>query len=105
MTLAVAKWLMDDPAHEADSLVRIMQDMGRRYPNAGYGGMFSKWLWSDNPQPYGSFANGSAMRVSPVGMYARSLDEALELARITTEHTQGKQHQGKRGIRGNTEEA
>ena len=96
MTLAVAKWLMDDPAHEADSLVRIMQDMGRRYPNAGYGGMFRKWLMSDNPQLYGSFANGSAMRVSPVGMYARSLDEALELARITASVT----HNHPEGIKG-----
>ena len=96
MTLAVAKWLMDDPTHEADSLVRIMQDMGRRYPNAGYGGMFRKWLNSDNPRPYGSFANGSAMRVSPVGMYAKSLDEALELARITASVT----HNHPEGIKG-----
>lgn len=96
MTLAVAKWLMDDPSHEADSLVRIMQDMGRRYPNAGYGGMFRKWLKSDNPQPYGSYGNGSAMRVSPVGMYAKSLDEALELARITASVT----HNHPEGIKG-----
>ncbi len=96
MTLAVAKWLMDDPSHEADSLVRIMQDMGRRYPNAGYGGMFRKWLMSDNPQPYGSYGNGSAMRVSPVGMYAKSLEEALELARITASVT----HSHPEGIKG-----
>ena len=96
MTLAVAKWLMDDPSHEADSLVRIMQDMGRRYPNAGYGGMFRKWLKSDSPQPYGSYGNGSAMRVSPVGMYAKSMDEALELARITASVT----HNHLEGIKG-----
>lgn len=96
MTLAVAKWLMDDPSHNADSLVRIMQDMGRRYPNAGYGGMFRRWLNSDNPQPYGSYGNGSAMRVSPVGMYAKSLDEALELARITASVT----HNHPEGIKG-----
>lgn len=96
MTLAVAKWLMDDPSHKADSLVRIMQDMGRRYPNAGYGGMFRRWLNSDNPQPYGSYGNGSAMRVSPVGMYAKSLDEALELARITASVT----HNHPEGIKG-----
>ena len=96
MTLAVAKWLMDDPSHKADSLVNIMQDMGRRYPNAGYGGMFRKWLKSDNPQPYGSYGNGSAMRVSPVGMYAKSLDEALELARITASVT----HSHPEGIKG-----
>lgn len=96
MTLAVAKWLMDYPSHKADSLVRIMQDMGRRYPNAGYGGMFRRWLNSDNPQPYGSYGNGSAMRVSPVGMYAKSLDEALELARITASVT----HNHPEGIKG-----
>lgn len=96
MTLAVAKWLMDDPSHKADSLVRIMQDMGRRYPNAGYGGMFRRWLNSDNPQPYGSYGNGSAMRVSPVGMYAKSLDEALGLARITASVT----HNHPEGIKG-----
>lgn len=93
MTLAVAKWLMDDPTHKADSLVRIMQDMGRRYPHAGYGKLFRQWLNSDHPQPYGSFGNGSAMRVSPVAMYANSLEEALELARITAsvshDHTEG----------------
>lgn len=96
MTLAVAKWLMDDPSHKADSLVRIMQDMGRRYPNAGYGGLFRRWLNSDNPQPCGSYGNGSAMRVSPVGMYAKSLDEALELARITASVT----HNHPEGIKG-----
>lgn len=96
MTLAVAKWLMDDPSHKADSLVRIMQDMGRRYPNAGYGGLFRRWLNSDNPQPYGSYGNDSAMRVSPVGMYAKSLDEALELARITASVT----HNHPEGIKG-----
>ena len=96
MTLAVAKWLMDDPSHEEHSLVRIMQDMGCRYPNAGYGGMFRKWLRSNNPQPYGSYGNGSAMRVSPVGMYAKSLDEALELSRITASVT----HNHPEGIKG-----
>lgn len=69
MTLAVAKWLMDDPSHDADSLVRIMQEMGRRYPNAGYGGMFQKWLNADNPQPYGSYGNGSAMLSLARGVY------------------------------------
>ena len=93
MTLAVAKWLMEDPSHGTDSLVKIMQEMGRRYPHARYGHLFRKWLNSDNPQPYGSYGNGSAMRVSPVGMYANSLEEALELARITAsvshDHTEG----------------
>ena len=96
MTLAVAKWLMDDPNHNPDTLVGIMQELGRKYPYAGYGGMFRKWLHSDNPQPYGSFGNGSAMRVSPVGMYANTLEETLELARITAAVT----HNHLEGIKG-----
>ena len=83
MTLAVAEWLMSDSTHSEKTLVECMQRLGRKYPNAGYGGMFRQWLMSDNPQPYGSFGNGSAMRVSPIGMYANSLEEALRLARIT----------------------
>lgn len=83
MTLAVAEWLMTDPTHSERTLIECMQRLGRKYPNAGYGGMFSRWLITENPKPYNSFGNGSAMRVSPVGLYANSLEEALELARIT----------------------
>lgn len=96
MTLAVAEWLMRAPAHKPETLVECMQALGRRYPDAGYGGMFKKWLWSDNPRPYNSFGNGSAMRVSPVGMYANSLEEALELARITASVS----HNHPEGIKG-----
>ena len=96
MTLAVAKWLMDDPTHSSEGLVRIMQDLGRKYPYAGYGSSFRWWLNSENPQPYGSFGNGSAMRVSPVGMYAKSLEEALELARISASVS----HNHPEGIKG-----
>ena len=96
MTLAVAEWLMTDPEHRAETLVECMQRLGRKYPYAGYGGSFRKWLMSDNPQPYNSFGNGSAMRVSPVGLYANSLDEALELARITASVS----HNHPEGIKG-----
>lgn len=96
MTLAVAEWLMTDPEHQPDTLVACMQRLGRAFPNAGYGGMFAKWLRSDNPKPYGSFGNGSAMRVSPVGLYANSLEEALELARITASVS----HNHPEGIKG-----
>lgn len=96
MTLAVAEWLMADPEHKSETLVACMQRLGRKYPNAGYGGMFYQWLMSDNPQPYNSFGNGSAMRVSPVGFYANSLDEALELARISASVT----HNHPEGIKG-----
>ena len=96
MTLAVAEWLMTDPEHHSETLVACMQRLGRKYPNAGYGKLFSMWLMSDHPQPYNSFGNGSAMRVSPVGLYANSLEEVLKLARITASVT----HNHPEGIKG-----
>lgn len=76
-------------------LVRSMQALGRRYPNptGAYGGHFAMWLRADDPQPYGSFGNGSAMRASPCGLIAVTLEEALTLARIsacvTHDHPEG----------------
>lgn len=96
MTLAVAEWLMTDPSHSESALIECMQRLGRKYPNAGYGGMFRSWLATDNPEPYNSFGNGSAMRVSPVGLYANSMKEALELARITASVS----HNHPEGIKG-----
>ncbi|MCD8310328.1 MAG: ADP-ribosylglycohydrolase family protein [Prevotellaceae bacterium] len=96
MTLAVAKWLMTDPWHREETLVECMQCLGHKYPRAGYGGRFKEWLYMDNPRPYGSYGNGSAMRVSPVGLYATSLEEALELARVTASVT----HNHPEGIKG-----
>ena len=83
MTLAVAKWLVEDETHTIHYLIYCMQELGNRYPNAGYGGNFWAWLREENPQPYNSWGNGAGMRVSPVGLYARTLDEALALAALT----------------------
>ena len=66
------------------------------YPNASYGGMFRRWVSSTDTQPYNSYGNGSAMRVSPVVWAARSLDEATHLARLTAEVT----HNHPDGIKG-----
>lgn len=82
MTLAVAKWLMEDKSHSISHLVGCMQMLGRKYPRAGYGGSFSFWLRQEDPQPYNSWGNGAGMRVSPVGLYAKSIDEALKLAGV-----------------------
>lgn len=93
MTLAVAQWLAEDAAHEDAVLVRCMQDLGRRYPYAGYGARFSGWLEDEDPKPYNSWGNGSGMRVSPVALYAESLEECLGLAKrsaaITHNHPEG----------------
>lgn len=83
LTLAVAKWLTDSETLSADELIKYMQQIGREYPDSGYGIKFLNWLWADHPLPNNSFGNGAAMRVSPVGIYAQSLNEALELAYVT----------------------
>lgn len=83
MTLAVAKWLLEDNAHTIDYLINCMRELGARYPDAGYGARFEGWLFDDDPRPYNSWGNGSGMRVSPVGLYAKTLDEALALAALT----------------------
>ena len=96
MTLAVAEWLMLDPEHTENGLIDCMQHWGRKYDNAGYGGRFKNWLIAHNPRPYNSWGNGSAMRVSPIGLYAKSLDEALRLAAISASVS----HNHPEGIKG-----
>lgn len=70
-----------------------LHEWGNRYLNAGYGRAFLSWLQSDNPQPYGSWGNGSAMRVSYIGWAAKSLEDAEKLAELsavpTHNHLQG----------------
>lgn len=91
MTLAVASWLMKD--RKQDTLVKEMQYFGNRFPFAGYGRNFGMWLRQEDPVPYNSFGNGSAMRVSPCGWVAKSLEEAEALAKrsamVTHNHPEG----------------
>ena len=96
MTLAVAKWLLEDASHTETCLIQCMQELGRKDIGAGYGERFMKWLMSKNPQPYNSWGNGSAMRVSPVSLYANTLEEALDLAKITANVT----HNHPEGVKG-----
>ena len=100
MTVAVAEALMETEGKTPDeikaALVRSMQKWGARYPHAGYGGMFRRWLRMKDPQPYGSFGNGSAMRVSAVGWLYDSLEETRRIARLTAEVT----HNHPEGIKG-----
>jgi ADP-ribosylglycohydrolase len=72
MTLAVAEALME--GGKAENYVVAMKKYGALYPNAGYGGRFLSWLASDKTKPYNSFGNGSAMRVSPVAWWYKTLD-------------------------------
>ncbi len=87
MTCAVAQALMDskeDFSDLSEKTVAAMQRIGRQYPNCGYGVHFIRWMFADNPQPYNSCGNGSAMRVSPVGFAARDVEEAKRLSAAVT---------------------
>jgi ADP-ribosylglycohydrolase len=84
MTIATAEALLTDRDFGA-----AYHRWGRVYPRAGYGKKFREWLASDSPTPYGSWGNGSAMRVSPVAAVARTEAEVLELARQTALPTHG----------------
>lgn len=65
MTIAVAEAVMNGGSH--DDFIDAMKKYGRMYPDAGYGGRFGSWLFSEDRKPYNSWGNGSAMRVSPCG--------------------------------------
>ena len=83
MSLAIAEALMRAKPDFSDlsaQAVRCMQEVGRPYPDCGYGGRFSEWMYSDDPQPYHSFGNGAAMRVSACGLAAKSVEEATAVA-------------------------
>lgn len=100
MTIAVAEALMDTMGKSDEevynALISSMRKWGHKYPNAGYGGMFYEWLHSENPKPYGSFGNGSAMRVSSAGWLYDSLEKTRHYARLTAEVT----HNHPEGIKG-----
>jgi ADP-ribosylglycohydrolase len=72
------------------------QLFGRNYPHRGYGGHFRSWIHSENPEPYNSWGNGSAMRVSPVGWYGNSIEEIMAEAKRSAEVT----HNHPEGIKG-----
>ena len=100
MTIAVSEALMDSMGQSDDSimvtLVRSMREWGKKYPYAGYGKKFRQWLQSDNPAPYGSYGNGSAMRVSPAGWLYPTIEETRRIARMTAYVT----HNHPEGIKG-----
>lgn len=99
MTLAIAKAILKSEGNVnklSDLAVRYMQQLGRFYPDVGYGGTFRKWIRSNDPKPYGSFGNGAAMRVSPAGFAAKSLDEAKAMSKAVTKVT----HNHPEGLKG-----
>ncbi len=101
MTIAVADGLME-AGLDADSetikkaVIASMKKWGRRYIYAGYGQMFIRWLMHDDIKPYGSYGNGSAMRVSSAGWLYDNIERTREVARATAEVT----HNHPEGVKG-----
>lgn len=95
---AVIQWDATEPkggrdlSRLSDLAIREMRGYGRRYPTS-YGCSFALWLASKDPKPYDSLGNGAAMRVSPAGLFASSLEEAIRIAdaltRVTHNHPEG----------------
>lgn len=116
MTMAIAWWLLRDSEHRYETLESIMVDFAQHCPcpNGGYGEMFYLWLFypsalrvrtagqkllyksKDGRKPYGSWGNGSAMRVSAVGWFFDSIEETEKVAKISAEIT----HNHPEGIKG-----
>ena len=96
MTLAVMEVLQKEKVNDTNAIISIFKKWGRTFPNSGYGLKFNSWLFSDRSLPYNSFGNGSAMRVSPVGFYAKTEEEVKEFSKAVTQVT----HNHPEGIKG-----
>jgi ADP-ribosylglycohydrolase len=91
LTIAVAEWILTN-----QDLVDLFHDYTDRYPDRGYGGMYRHWMVTRSREPYNSFGNGAAMRVSPVGFAFDTLEEVLHWAERSAAVT----HNHPEGIRG-----
>lgn len=92
LTLAIANWLLEDK-NSMEVLSKNLREFASTYPNAGYGRSFMHWIYQDSCESYGSWSNGSAMRVSPCAWVAKSLEESQNLAKtsaiVTHSHPEG----------------
>ena len=101
MTVAVAEALLDS-GKDADeqtikaNLITSLKKWGQKYPDSGYGARFIDWVLTDDPKPYGSYGNGSGMRVSAVGWLYDTIERTREVARWTSEIT----HNHPEGVKG-----
>lgn len=87
MTLAVAKAFLkakEDYSNLEEQVIKSMTEVGRKYPSCGYGPSFYRWIMSEDHKPYESFGNGSAMRISAVGVVSKSIEEIKKLSAIVT---------------------
>jgi ADP-ribosylglycohydrolase len=91
LTVAVADALL----RELD-FAKTLKEYGRRYPDAGYGGSFYKWMLSDSLEPYKSWGNGCAMRTSPIGFFCTDISSVLQISRKCSQAT----HDHSEGVKG-----
>ena len=87
MTLAVAKIFLksNDSRKIKEIAVDTMVEVGRKYPQCGYGRTFFDWINKDNHEPYGSYGNGAAMRVSSIPLVTNDINEIKEISKLITE--------------------
>ena len=99
MTIAVTEAFLDylqESGNPREKLIASMKNYGRMFPNAGYGARFAQWLFREDAEPYNSWGNGSAMRVSGVGWLFDDLDTVRAMAKLSAEVT----HNHPEGIKG-----
>ena len=100
MTIAVGLACLDTDCSDEDgfknAVIDRMHELGAEYPHVGYGGSFYRWLLHGFTEPYNSYGNGSAMRVSSVAWVAKTLEEAETFAKWSAEVT----HNHPEGIKG-----
>ena len=96
LTIAIARWLLDDKEHTKDTLIDLIKEYGSSFKRTSFSRAFRDWVKTDSREPFGDADDGSAMRVSPIGYYAKTMEECLELAKISAEVT----HNTEEGIRG-----
>ena len=97
ISLGRAFWECDGQYNDLSKwAIKCMQELGRLYPHCGYGGNFYRWIFSDVPQPYHSFGNGAAMRVSAAGIMATSIEEARQFSYAITKVS----HDDPEGLKG-----
>ena len=96
MTIAVAEIMKKGYINDKTKIINTLKKWGRTYPNRGYGARFAQWLFTDETEPYYSFGNGAAMRVSPVAWYAKNEKQVKEYAKKVTEVT----HNHPEGLKG-----
>ena len=92
-TVAFMDYFLHAEKRDEKTAIEFLHKWTNKYPYSGYGGRFRQWVYSNNPKPYGSYGNGSAMRISSVGWVAKDLNELKLLSdtvtRITHNHPEG----------------